>query len=300
MTLEELGEDGVVERLLRQLPAAEGLIVGPGDDCAVVATGDASRYGLLKTDCIVEGVHFLPDSSPEDVGWKVMARNVSDFAAMGAARPRHALVTLVVPGTREISWAEGVYAGIARCAERFGIAVVGGETSKVSDQGGLLSVSLMGEIAPEHLVLRSGAREGDAIFVTGRLGGSLGGKHLTFVPRLAEAVWLAERYKPSSMMDLSDGLAKDLPRLALASSVGYQVDLDAVPCSLGCSTQQAMGDGEDYELVFTIAEETASALQEAWQVEFPDLPLTRIGGIVAPEDSLPLSGGWDHFAASTP
>ncbi len=300
MTLEELGEDGVVERLLRQLPTAEGLIVGPGDDCAVVATGDASRYGLLKTDCIVEGVHFLPDSRPEDVGWKVMARNVSDFAAMGAARPRHALVTLVVPGAREIGWAEGVYAGIARCAKQFGIAVVGGETSKVSDQGCLLSVSLIGEIAPEHLVLRSGAREGDAIFVTGRLGGSLGGQHLSFVPRLVESAWLAEKHKPSAMMDLSDGLAKDLPRLAQASGVGYQVDLDAVPCSPGCNVDQAIGDGEDYELLFTIAGETAAPLEEAWQAEFPDLPLTRIGGIVAPEESRPLSGGWDHFAASSP
>jgi len=294
MTLDSLGEDAVIQRLLAQLPDASGVLVGPGDDCAVIETASPDVRGLLKTDCIVEGVHFLPETDAAAVGWKALARNVSDFAAMGAADPQHALVTLVAPGDREVAWAEALYEGIGRCAAEFGISVAGGETSK-SPAVCLISISLMGEIPADKVVLRSGAKEGDAILVTGTLGGSLSGRHLSFEPRLKEARWLASHYLPSAMMDLSDGLAKDLPRLAKASAAGYQVDLELVPCTEGCGPQEALGDGEDYELLFTLAEEKAEALLRDWKAAFPNLPLTRIGRMVPPAETVPLTGGWDHF-----
>ncbi len=296
--MDALGEDEIVARLVADLPTATSVRVGPGDDCAVVDSARSGWCGLLKTDCICEGVHFLSDTPGESVGRKAMARTISDFAAMGAAEPQYALVTLVIAGDSEVSRIEAVYAGIRKCAETFGIAVVGGETSRTSGPS-LLSICMTGEIPENALVLRSGAQVGDAIFVTGLLGGSIRGKHLHFIPRLAEARWLAQAFRPSAMMDLSDGLAKDLPRLARASGVGFQLDFDQLPCSPECTPEQAMSDGEDYELLFTIPEAVAEPLQDNWRSTFPSLSLTRIGTTVLSSQSQSIAGGWDHFAPPT-
>lgn len=301
--LRDLGEDRLVARLIRGLPAGEGVIVGPGDDCAVLKPPHGGKHWqLLKTDVVVEGVHFLAASPPAAIGWKAAARAVSDVAAMGG-RPTHAVVTVVAPGDTAASWLLAVYRGLARCARTYGFSLAGGETSGApKGTPVMLNVTLLGEVDPKHCLLRSGARPGDAVFVTGRLGGSLGsGRHLRFRPRLAEAQWLARHFKPSAMMDLSDGLGQDLPRLARASGTGWAIDPARLPRPHGCSPAQALGDGEDFELLFTVPSRRAARLPAAWGQAFPRLPLTRIGSLEpAGREEPALHAGYEHFRTLTP
>ncbi len=298
-TLRDLGEDAVVERLCAALPGAPGLIVGPGDDCAVVRTPIPGTWRLLKTDCVVEGVHFLSSTEPERVGWKAAARAVSDFAAMGGGQPEEALITLIAPPERPVAWAEGLYAGLRQCAERFGFVIAGGETSRppAGCNGAIVSVALSGSIAENACRFRSGARPGDGIWVTGRLGGSFAsGKHLDFVPRLAEARWLVEHGAVNAMMDLSDGIARDLPRMAARSGVGFRLDEAAIPRSPGATVAEALGDGEDYELLLAVTGELNERQVAEWARAFPGLELTRIGEFLpAGEGEQAGRGGWDPF-----
>ena len=192
-TLHQLGERGLIALLKRRLPRGRGVCVGIGDDCAAVRIGRAAgdRLLLLKTDAVVEGVHFDHRASPFQIGWKAMARPLSDFAAM-AGQPRWALVTVGLRGEMPVRFVREVYRGLAAAAGKFGVAIVGGETVRTPDRF-WLSIALAGEVEPAAMRRRSGARAGDAIFVTGALGGSIAGKHLTFTPRIAEAQWLAKR-----------------------------------------------------------------------------------------------------------
>ncbi len=298
-TLRSSGEDAVIERLTASRPLHSGVLTGPGDDCAVLRPPAPDHLVLLKTDCVIEGVHFLPGTDPGRVGWKAAARVVSDFAAMGGGQPLHALVTLIAPPDRPLAWAESVYAGIHRCGERFGFSVVGGETSRPPDtcESAILSVCMSGTIPPASCRLRSGARTGDSIWVTGTLGGSLdSGKHLDFLPRMDEARWLAAFLPVTALMDLSDGLARDLPRLAARSGTGYRLDQDAVPRTPGSTLEAALTDGEDYELLFTLERPPSPAEETQWNAAFPGLPLTCIGQIVPP-DARPSAQttGWDAF-----
>lgn len=294
----DIGEDALVSRLLAQLPEAPAeLFVGPGDDCAVVPFSE-SEWQLLKTDAIVEGVHFLPGENRRRVGWKAIARVVSDFAAMGG-RPCWFLITVGIPADATVPPLEDLYQGMADCLQTYGAALVGGETTRVASQAGLfISIAATGFVEKSHLILRSTARREDEVFVTGRLGGSSAGRHLEIRPRLAEARWLASGGFATAMMDLSDGLAKDLPRLARASGLGFFLDLDAVPCQENCTTAQALQDGEDYELLFTCAPRDAEKLLALWQESFPETRLSRIGHMVDAAESMHLQGGWDHFAKS--
>lgn len=296
MRVADIGEDALVSRLLAQLPEAPAeLLVGPGDDCAVVPFS-GSEWQLLKTDAIVEGVHFLPGENRRRVGWKAIARVVSDFAAMGG-RPRWFLITVGIPADAAIAPLEELYQGMADCLQAFGAALVGGETTRVPSQSGLfVSIAATGIVEKSHLLLRSTACRDDVVFVTGRLGGSLAGRHLDIQPRLAEAHWLASRGFATAMMDLSDGMAQDLPRLARASGLGFSVDTNALPCHEGASVTQALRDGEDYELLFTCDPALAEQLLPEWREAFPDTPLTCIGRMVDMAESMHLSGGWDHFA----
>lgn len=289
--LRDLGEDALIARILKGFPGGGSLRVGPGDDCAVVDPG-RGPLRLLKTDAIVEGIHFLPDTPAEKVGWKSVARVLSDFAAMGG-KPEHLLVTVAVNTDRPVAWMDGLYRGIRKCLAKHGGLLAGGETSRLP-QGALISVAGEGSVERKHLVLRSGGKPGDRVLVTGRLGGSITGKHLTFTPRLAEAAWLVEHLRPSAMMDLSDGLAKDLPRLAAASGCGFEI-ADQLPANAACSRAQALGDGEDYELLLTVPGKRWQAAASAWKQAFPKLPLTAVGQLTAPGTGTKLSGGWDHF-----
>ena len=301
-TLADYGEDRLVAALLACLPAdvraGDGVIIGAGDDCAVVRLpGEAGQLQLLKTDCVIEGVHYPPDTSPERVGWKALCRPLSDIAAMGG-RPLHALVTLALPGSATLAYARAIYTGLGCAAERFGVRIVGGETAR-SPTAAFVSVALTGTPGPGGTVVRSGGEPGHVVYVTGRLGGSFAsGKHLDFVPRLAEAQWLVSRFPVSAMMDLSDGLGRDLPRLAAASGTGYALDAVKLPVTSGCSVAQALGDGEDYELLFTVVPSVSATLEGGWRERWPALELTRIGVLSAPSrrSGLEPGTGFDHFA----
>lgn len=295
-TLADWGEDRLVAILTQGLPLNAQVLVGAGDDCAVIGRPRDPRWQLLKTDAVVEGIHFLATEDPRRVGWKALCRAISDIAAMGGT-PAHALITLAAPATTPVARVQALYAGLRKAARRYGVAIVGGETSR-SPGPLFLSIALTGWVERRHCVLRSGGRPGDLLYVTGRLGGSLAGKHLDFHPRLDEARWLASHYKPRAMMDLSDGLAADLPRLAAASQCGYSVDQELLPRNPRCTPAQAMSDGEDFELLFALAPRSATALETAWKKQFPRVPLTRIGHLLHPSSFTfhPSSRGYDHFA----
>ena len=296
MNLRELGEDRLLEALLPHLRTTTEVIAGAGDDCAVVRFSTADRLLLLKTDCVVEGVHFIASASPRAVGWKAMARPLSDIAAMSGL-PLFALVTLIVPAATPSRWATELYRGLAKAARRFGVAIVGGETSSTIGPR-TISVSIAGSVENERCVTRSGGQAGDDLFVTGLLGGSIRGKHLRFIPRIEEARWLTSRFPIHAMMDLSDGLGADLPRLARASGVGFEIDEGAVPRTRGCSSAQAIQDGEDYELLFAAAPNDTRALEKQWAKKFPKLRLTRIGRLTSAgvgRRSSKSRGGYVHF-----
>lgn len=289
----DLGEEAVVSRLIAMIPPGRGVIAGPGDDCAVVEAGDGS-WQLLKTDCVVEGVHFLSGTDPLLVGRKAMNRVLSDLAAMGAS-PAHALVTIAVEAGRSFAEVEGWYAGMVGAAEEGGCHIVGGETSRLPVTGAMITVAMTGTVDPKQCVFRSGAQPGDLIVVTGRLGGSFAsGRHLTFVPRLREAHWLVAHAKPTAMMDLSDGLGSDLPRLVAASGAGFRIDEASLPCHDGVSTAEAIRDGEDYELLMTFSPDTFRDLPAKWSRVFPDVGLTVIGEITATTTDT-IGRGWEHY-----
>lgn len=286
-----MNEFELIARLIRGLPTNSAVVVGAGDDCAVLDLGLPDRWILFKTDAVVEGIHFTAATSPEKIGHKALARCLSDIAAM-AGRPTCALVTLALPQNHEVERIEKIYSGMNVLARRFGVAIVGGETT-ANPERIMLSISLLGEVARNKCVLRSGARAGDAIFVTGELGGSLAGKHLEFDPRLAEARWLTENFSLHAMIDLSDGLAGDLPHVLAASGVGAVLLASAIPVSRAAKLKArgetpgrppllaALADGEDFELLFTVPGKDAVPLRDAWAKQFPGLALSCIGKITA-------------------
>jgi thiamine-monophosphate kinase len=300
VTLAAIGEDALVERLAALLPAmGPAVLEGPGDDCAIVQGASPDEWSLLKADAVVEGVHFASGEKMWRVGWKAVCRAVSDVAAMGGL-PLQALVS--VTASPRASWAtlKDLYRGIAKAARAYGVSVVGGETTH-SDGPLVCSVFLTGRVEPGCCVRRSGGRAGDVVLVTGRLGGSLAsGHHLDFKPRLAEARWLATHFRPTAMMDLSDGLAKDAPRLARASGCGMELEERAIPRRRGISLEAACSDGEDFELLLTVCPKRVEDLLAGWRRVFPRSPLTRIGRLTEAEEGLRPRAifdlrGYDHF-----
>jgi len=288
-----MNEFELIERLTRSLPSNNSVVIGAGDDCAVLDFGIADRLLLFKTDAVVEGIHFASETAPEKIGHKALARCLSDIAAM-AGTPVAALVTVALPRDFAADFVAAIYDGMNALARRHGVAIVGGETTTI--QGGtLISISLLGWAARGKAVLRSGAEVGDAIFATGELGGSLAAKHLEFEPRLAEARWLAQHFSVHAMIDLSDGLAGDLRHILKASRVGAELFSSAIPVSRAARLAgkgpasakppllAALTDGEDFELLFTVGSRDAVPLLDAWKQQFPKLQLSCIGKITAGE-----------------
>lgn len=312
-----MNEFELIAHLTRRLPCNATVVAGVGDDCAVLDLGLPDRWVLLKTDAVVEGVHFDASAQPEQIGHKALARPLSDIAAM-AGEPSSALVTLALPAHFDAAFVEKVYAGLNALAERYGVAVVGGETTSNPERL-LLAVTVLGFAAKDRVVRRTGAQPGDALFVTGELGGSRAGRHLDFEPRLIEARWLAEHFAIHAMIDLSDGLAGDLRHLLAAAGVGAELRAESIPVSRaarqrartshtgGSALQAALTDGEDFELLFTVAARDAVRLRDAWSARFPEVRLTCIGRITA-EPGLRLRDrrglhpltlhGYVHFAES--
>ncbi len=291
-----MNEFELIARLTQNLPSNETVITGAGDDCAVLDLGVPEKLILFKTDAVVEGIHFTKETPPEKIGHKALARGLSDIAAM-AGTPTAALVTIALPKDFAADFVEKIYAGLAALAKKHHVAIVGGETT-TNPERILISVSLLGTVVRGKQILRNGAQVGDAIFVTGELGGSLAGKHLDFEPRLTEARWLAEHFSIHALMDLSDGLAGDLQHLVQKSQVGAVLLKSALPISRAAKTQArenpsakpaalaALTDGEDFELLFTIASHDAVKLLDAWKQTFPELKLSCIGKIIAGEGVL--------------
>jgi thiamine-monophosphate kinase len=189
-----------------------------------------------------------------------------------------------------------IYRGLNRAAARFDVSIVGGETSSTVGPA-VISVSVAGSVEKDRWVSRRGGKAGDDLFVTGRLGGAIKGKHLRFIPRIPESRWLTDRFQIHAMMDLSDGLGADLPRLARASKIGFEINVDSLPLNRGVKIDNAISDGEDYELLFAISPRERKRLEKSWHKKFPKLPLTRIGSLVRPSSLLPhpFSGGYVHF-----
>jgi thiamine-monophosphate kinase len=277
MKLSRVGEDALIVKILRELPASRKFI---GDDCAVVEFRGATNLLVLKTDCVVEKIHFKSNAKPELVGWKAMMRSLSDFAAVSAI-PQFALITLIVPASRSTSWVKTLYRGLKRAAAKFDVAIVGGETSATRGPA-MISVSVSGFVEKNRAVSRAGGKKGDDLFVTGKLGRSLRGKHLRFIPRVQESRWLTKNCRVHAMMDLSDGLGADLPRLARASKLGFKIDKEKLPLAPGAKIDNAISDGEDYELLFAISPRDRTRLQREWKRKFPKVPLTRIGSLTQP------------------
>jgi thiamine-monophosphate kinase len=323
-------EDALVERIKAGTSSSQRshLRLGVGDDAALFEPRQGYET-ILTCDWFLEGVHFLRDRHPADaVGWKCLARAVSDVAAMGGA-PRCFLLSLALPPTHSGQWLAGFMHGLRRAARRFGCELAGGDTTRSARI--LVNVSVAGEVRRGRGVLRSGARSGDVVYVSGRLGEAELGldllrrrsrqrieqrnpllkKHLYPEPRLALGSWLAEHRLATAMMDLSDGLSTDLARLCGASRTGARLFAERIPkCAAGAAArglrldrlELALHGGDDYELLFTVRKSQLARIPKS----FGGVPLTAIGeitrerGIVLTDrggrSSQLHPGGWDPFA----
>ena len=280
-------EAELIASLRRRISAHPLLETPVGDDAAVLRTEGISRT-VVTVDLLTDRVDFhLDQVDPRRVGHKALAVNLSDLAAM-AARPLAGVIAVVLPKENGLELAERIYDGIFPLAERYSLAIAGGDTN--SWDGPLaISITLLGAVTEHGPLLRSGAKPGDRILVTGRFGGSILGRHLDVEPRVDEALLLNERYQLHAGIDVSDGLSIDLARLARESGVGVELDLDRVPiadAAVQLSSQRADGvtplehalsDGEDFELILTATPEEARKMIEQQPLE---VPLTDIGQII--------------------
>ncbi len=301
-TLADVGEFGWIERLRRRTAPGKGVRVGIGDDTAVLAGG--AKDILFTTDMLIEGRHFrLSEATPAEIGRKALAVNLSDIAAMGGT-PTHAVVSVGLPPRAPLSLAEGISKGMRALARRYGVNIVGGDTNG-SDRV-VISVALLGEAPKGGSVLRSGARPGDVVFVTGSLGGSYAsGRHLTFEPRLAEAHFLMKYFRPTAMMDVSDGLASDAHRLAKASGVDILLVEACIPMASSVkNVSRALSDGEDFELLFTLSPQASARLMLRCSKGLA--PFTPVGKVLRGRGGVRLlrshgravsirETGFDHF-----
>jgi thiamine-monophosphate kinase len=282
-----IGEEKLIVLIRRWLgPVSPPTPFGIGDDCAVLPAAKVRQ--LITTDPVIYGRHFDDAMPPAAVGEKLLKRNLSDLAAMGA-QPTAAVLALTLDPRVSVHWLEQFYRGLAAAARRWHVRIVGGDLTQAKGFIGAY-LTLLGQATGPRVVLRTGARAGDAIYVTGELGGSRFGHHWRFTPRLAEGAWLARQPAVRAMMDVSDGLAKDLHALT-PPGTKPAIEVTAVPVSaaarlLAVLTKKsplhhALGDGEDYELVFALAKAADQAMFEnSWRRAFPRTRLTRIGDFV--------------------
>jgi thiamine-monophosphate kinase len=274
-----------IQWLAEHLPPSPHLRLGIGDDAAVLRWSEG-RDLVVTTDTITDQVDFrLHEVDPRQVGHKALAVNLSDLGAM-AAEPVAAVVSLVMPREGALELARELYLGMLPLAEAFRIAIAGGDTN-TWDGPLAISVTALGRTTDRGPLTRSGARVGDALLVTGALGGSILGRHLAVEPRVREALELHAAYELHAGMDVSDGLALDASRLAAASGCGVAIDLDAVPISadavrLAATTgrtplDHALGDGEDFELLLAANQEVAERIVREQPLA---VQVTRIGAFV--------------------
>lgn len=334
MKLSDIGEFRVISSIRSDLKDFQKeVIVGIGDDTAAIKVS-GEKLLLFTSDSLVEDVHFKWDyTSPFQVGWKALVVNISDVAAVGG-NPTHCLVSLALPSDTERNLVREVYRGLKKAASEYRVGIVGGDTVRAPSF--IITVSLLGEVKRENIVLRSGAKPGDLIYVTGQLGSSGAGlaclkapswevkpkirqflieKHLMLSPRLVEGQKIASSQIATSMIDLSDGLASDLHRLAEESKVGAVLWEDEFPTALATGQlAKVMGKsllewilygGEDYELLFAVPPNKKEKLKQTL-----GFPHTLIGEIVDRDQGIYLKKrggnrtkiedrGYNHFSAST-
>ncbi len=260
------GEFELIDWIRRRIPKHSQVPLGIGDDAALLKF---TRNGesLVTVDMLLEGVHFtLETATPFQIGWKALGVNLSDIAAMGG-RAVAVVVSIALPRKKAWDIAQGLQDGIDALAQRFDVCIAGGDTN-TWDGPLVISITALGEPLGSGPIRRSGAQPGDWILVTGDLGGSIDGKHLDFVPRLAEARELQACTKLHAMIDVSDGLAADLHHILEESHLGARLIADQIPISLAAQSADdgrtplihALEDGEDFELLMTLAPAEAKLL----------------------------------------
>lgn len=260
----------LLDKILPALHSNSSVLTGPGDDCAVV--GFSGKKLLFSTDQVIENIHFSSDTAPERAGAKLVKRNLSDIAAMGGT-PLWMMLS-IANGNRSVQWVENFVAGVEKTARQYNVPVIGGDIAKLASDGFLASISITGEA--QNPILRSTARPGDIIYITGLIGNSFYSEHhLDFIPHLQEGAFLANY--ANSMMDISDGLLLDASRMAKASIVDFVINPDAVPLRENAAIPQALCDGEDYGLLLTCSPDID--LPELYRLQRFSTPLTAIGTV---------------------
>ena len=331
-SVSEIGERALIERIRRRLPPLPPhLIVGPGDDAAVVA-GDRGGLQILTTDAVIEGIHFdFRLSSPADVGYKALAVNVSDVAAMGGTA-RVALLSLMLPDSTLIQTVDGLLDGFLSLATSLKVALAGGNISR-SPGAFIADVTVVGSVKPRKVLTRGGGSEGDALFVSGSIGAAAAGlgwlraqkagepsaalsecihRHRRPEPRSRLGVLLGRTRAASACMDLSDGLSDAVRQLAEASGTGARIDASSIPVHPGAiewfkalgkdPIEASVRGGDDYELLFTVPARRAGRLRGVLRL-LRGLPVTRIGELTRESSidlvrngaSAPLPAGFSHF-----
>lgn len=290
--LKDIGEFGLIDCLHKSIRVDKNVICGIGDDAAVLKY-DKDRYLLFTTDMLIEGAHFTRSMPPESIGHKALAVNISDIAAMGGL-PKHALVSLGVPQDLSFAFINKIYKGMIKLARQFHINIVGGDTNR--SEKIIINISLLGEVEKKLLVLRKGAKPEDLIFVTGSLGRSfINEKHLNFIPRIAFARALVKKHKPSAMIDISDGLVLDLGHILEMSKVGAIIYEKLIPRTKNATLNQALYDGEDFELVFTMPRQEARLLLNSLKNIKNEIPISLIGEIFFSRQAILLADRFNNL-----
>jgi thiamine-monophosphate kinase len=330
MRVKKLGEFGFIKRISAILGKTERpIVVGIGDDAAVVYSS-GEKLQIVTTDMLVEDIHFRRSTAkPFQIGWKSLAANISDIAAMGG-EPTYAFVSIGIPREIDVEFMDDLYSGMASIAKNYSVDIIGGDT--VSSPQLIINIALLGEVEKENIIRRSGAKVGDEILVTGDLGGADAGlaileqnlsmedteKHLTPIPRVYEGRLLAKSGYVSSMIDISDGLASETHHICEMSETGAEIYLDKIPLSANIPTVSdrigkscydfALYGGEDYELLFTCKPSGVSILREE-MLRNCDTQITSIGRIVDKINSITVvdksgkrsalsASGYNHFIKS--
>ena len=306
MKLKDIGEFGIIDYLRRKEKGRnKDIICGIGDDCAVI-DWKKDYYLLATTDTITEGVHFdLKSATPFQIGYKALAVNISDISAMGGI-PLYALFSLGMNKFFPFKSVQEIYSGFRSLAKKYKVSLIGGDLT--SSKNLTLTITLLGKVEKKFLTLRSGAKCGDSIFITGAIGGSICGKHLTFIPRIKEARYLVKELRPTSMIDISDGLFGDLQRIIEASKAGALIYKEKVPLTkeiISLAKEkgkdpffEAGKGGEDFELLFTLSPDSLKRIKKG-RIKITEIgKITEEKGIWISEEGnkKPLKvGGFNHF-----
>jgi thiamin-phosphate kinase len=319
MKLGQVGEFGLIDRIKKKVKSVpEGVLLGIDDDAAAFVP-TRGMVMLLTTDVFVEGIHFDPAyTTPYQIGWKAMAANLSDIAAMGGI-PRAAVVSVCLPETTEVDWVEEMYTGLEEIISRFHGCIVGGDTSAALSEI-VINIALTGEVENKHIATRAGAEVGDVICVSGDLGSSMAGlkvlrekkkpgpkdherwahileKHLLPLPRIHEARILVEETKVNAMIDISDGLASEIHHICSSSETGARIYTGEIPLhaqtemaaqEFGTQPQQyALYGGEDFELLFTLPQKKAEEVFDLIEGE-TGTKVSAVGAIVEADQGIAL------------